>query len=98
MIANSDTVRLITECLDHADDFVAEHERVGHAPVDQIQTSPAAEVVVALTQVRVGVAHPGADHSQQHLGACGCRGGQLHVGDGVIVLEDRERVHGCPRR
>jgi hypothetical protein len=98
MLTRRDPVGVGAGRFDDADDLMAEDKRVGDAPVDQIQTPPAAEIVVPLTQVHVGVAHPGANNAEEHFGALGrwCR--QFHIGHGVVVLEDRERVHGCPRR
>ena len=54
-------------CFDDPDHLVAHHQRIGDASIGKAHFAPAAEIVAAVAQMGIGVAHPALGHSQQHL-------------------------------
>jgi hypothetical protein len=52
-----------------ADRLVAERDRRGEAALGEAEALASAEIVIAVPDMHVGVADPGGQHAQQHLGA-----------------------------
>ena len=73
-VTDLDTVGVRAERHHLADVFVPHGERQLDAAVGEHQLLAAPDLVIAVPDVQVGVAHPGREHLQQHLRALGLRG------------------------
>ena len=92
-IADFDALGVGAEFDDAADDFVAHGKRQGHAAIGQRHLLTAADVVVALPDMQVGVADAAMRDLQQDFGALGFGGGQLDFLEGLPIFDDGPGAH-----
>ena len=72
-VTDADTDGVGTDLFDDPDHLVAHHQRIGDASIGKAHFAPASEIVTAVAQMGIGVAHPALGHSQQHLRPFGSR-------------------------
>ncbi len=72
-VTDADTDGVGTDLFDDPDHLVAHHQRIGDAPIGKAHFASAAEIVAAVAQMGIGVAHPALGHPEQHLRPCGSR-------------------------
>ena len=91
-------LRVGAELGDAADDLVAHGERQHDAAILQRHLLAAAEVVVALPDVQVGVADAAMRHLDQHLGAFRLRRRQFELLQRLAILDHGPGAHDSVSR
>ena len=92
-VSHFDALHIRPECHDLADILVTHRQRKLDAAIGEHQLLAAADLVIAVPDVQVGVAHAGREHFQQHLRARGLRRlGLVHL-QWRAALADLKTAH-----